>query len=186
MERGVRINRGDVPKIILGTIGVAGLLTVAVVAPNALQSLALIYGRGKPNIRRGQVKTTLGRLKEKGMIEFVEHKGRKVVRLTDKGKRELLKYQTREDREKKRWDGKWRIVMFDIAETRRRTRDLLRKELLSFGFVQLQKSVWVYPFECDEFISLLKADMHVGKDILYMIADRVEGDMKLKKKFGLK
>lgn len=41
------------------------------------------------------------------------------------------------------WDGKWRIVIFDIPEERRIIRNLFRRNLKKWGFKQLQKSVWI-------------------------------------------
>ena len=43
----------------------------------------------------------------------------------------------------KRWDGKWRILIFDIREKVRRRRDEF-VDLLRLGF-KLQNSVWVFP-----------------------------------------
>jgi len=57
---------------------------------------------------------------------------------------------------------------------------------MHIGFVHLQDSVWTYPYDCEDLIVLLKADFKIGKDILYMIVDELEGDWRLRKEFGLK
>ena len=58
---------------------------------------------------------------------------------------------------RKKWDGKWRVIIFDIPEKLRGKRDLLRKELNNFGFMQLQRSVWAYPYKLpQEFVDLWK------------------------------
>src|SRR3989344_7150077 len=44
-----------------------------------------------------------------------------------------------------KWDGLWRLVVFDISEENRKLRDLLRRKLRSLGFAMFQKSVWVTP-----------------------------------------
>ena len=85
----------------------------------------------------------------------------------------------------RRWDKKWRILIFDIKETRRGLRNKVRSTLISIGFIGLQKSVWVYPYDCEDLINLIKSDFKVGKDILYMIVDRVENDKKIREHFGL-
>lgn len=46
------------------------------------------------------------------------------------------------------WDGKWRIVFFDIPESSRSARDQIRRLLKELGFRQLQLSVWVHPLPC--------------------------------------
>lgn len=87
----------------------------------------------------------LKRLREGGLIEFVDDK-KLVVRLTDPGKEQAVwgKLQL----EEKSWDGKWRVVIFDIPEKRRIARDILRSKLKEWGFKQLQKSVWACKKNC--------------------------------------
>ena len=77
------------------------------------------------------------------------------------------------------------MVIFDIKESRKKTRALLRATLRQIGFIRLQNSVWIYPYDCEDLISLLKADFKIGKDILYMIVEKLENDWHLRKSFNL-
>ena len=77
------------------------------------------------------------------------------------------------------------MVIFDIKEGRRSLRHTLRETLRAVGFTKLQYSVWVYPYDCEDLITLLKVDFKVGKDLIYVIADSIENDGWLKKRFGL-
>ncbi|MFA5871376.1 MAG: hypothetical protein WC858_01510 [Parcubacteria group bacterium] len=65
----------------------------------------------------------------------------------------------------KRWDGKWRLVLFDIPEKNRLFRDILREHLRTLKFLKLQHSVFVspYPFEkpIQELVSLYSAGPYV-------------------------
>ena len=61
----------------------------------------------------------------------------------------------------------------------------MRRTIESVGFVKLQQSVWVYPYDCEDFITLMKADFKIGKDVLYVIADKIEYDRPLKEMFEL-
>ncbi|OGI73714.1 hypothetical protein A3D42_00445 [Candidatus Nomurabacteria bacterium RIFCSPHIGHO2_02_FULL_41_18] len=88
-------------------------------------------------------------------------------------------------RAKQKWDGKWRVVVFDVWEKSRAKRDSLRYEIKNFGFIQLQRSVWIYPYECVEFIKLLKTDLAFGKNIRYMVVQKLDHDEKLRKYFKL-
>ena len=54
---------------------------------------------------------------------------------------------------RKRWDGRWRIVIFDILEKKRKTREALRKKLLSLGFGMWQRSVYITPHDVQEEIN---------------------------------
>lgn len=48
---------------------------------------------------------------------------------------------------KNNWDKKIRIVIFDIQELNRVKRNQFRRILKQLGFVMLQKSVWLTPFD---------------------------------------
>ena len=76
-------------------------------------------------------------------------------------------------------------MIFDIPEKRHSLRARARGIVAGFGFVRLQDSVWAYPYDCEEAIALLKTELHIGKDLLYIIADAVEHDVPLRKQFGL-
>ena len=138
--------------------------------------------------RRYYMKSTFGRLASQGLIEFKKtEKGRIYARLTDKGRNELLKYKLEKliVNRPRRWDEKWRIVVYDIQELKRRARDQMRQELINLGFIYLQNSVWVYPYECDEFITLLKTYYGLGKSLLYLVVDKLEDDSWLRERFNL-
>src|SRR3990167_264677 len=83
------------------------------------------------------------------------------------------------------WDGRWRIVIFDIRENKSGIRTRVRRLLQQLEFLQLQKSVWVHPYDCEEIITLIKTDLHIGRNILYIIADVIEYDKPLRQHFGL-
>ena len=64
-------------------------------------------------------------------------------------------------------------------------RDLLRNSLVQFGFIKLQQSVWVYPYECKSLVMLLRADYNLGKEVLVMEVNEIEESDWLKTSFGL-
>ena len=127
---------------------------------------------------------TITRLKKQNLIYFENKRNGTFVRLTEKGRRYLFTHLDAPPKPK-RWDEKWRILIFDIKEARKRTRNQLRRSLVNIGFVSLQKSVWVYPYDCEDLIVLIKADFKIGKDVLYIIADKIENDRQLKTYFNL-
>lgn len=87
---------------------------------------------------------------------------------------------------KRKWDGKWRVLAFDIPEKKRSLRNKVRSTLQGFGFQKLQDSVWVFPHDCEDLIALFKADMRIGYSMLYMIVDEIEGQDRIKELFSLK
>jgi len=110
------------------------------------------------------------------------------ARLTKKGRStlELHKEKLRlATPPKKKWDHQYRLVMFDVPEKRKKVRDRIRQEVADTGFLRVQDSAWIYPYDCEEFIALLKAKLHIGKDVLYAIVDSIENDTWIRKHFGL-
>jgi hypothetical protein len=49
----------------------------------------------------------------------------------------------------------------------------------------MQDSVWIFPYDCEELVALLKADFKVGKDLLYMVVEKIENDHALRLHFNL-
>jgi|TARA_Y100000310_G_scaffold63585_1_gene59069 DNA-binding transcriptional regulator PaaX len=175
-----------VEKILLMTIAAVGILAVVAVAPGVGPALR-VFGAGKRKYPQKYVNDAISRLKGKGYITFEERGGKRYLRLTSAGKERLEEYHRGEKalKKPKRWDGKWRLIAFDIKEKKRNVRDRLRRELTSLGFMRLQNSVWIYPYDCEEVITMLKADCKIGKDVLYVVADSVQYDRDLKQLFKL-
>ncbi|OGI68455.1 CRISPR-associated endonuclease Cas2 [Candidatus Nomurabacteria bacterium RIFCSPHIGHO2_01_FULL_42_15] len=180
--------RKNIQKIILNTVFTAGMLGVALVAPNVLSAIKKLESsfKRKKNLKYS-INDSFTRLREKGFIEIIEINGKKVARITRKGESKLdfLDKHNFKLKIPKKWDGRWRVVIFDIKESRSKTRFLLRQTLSQIGFIRLQNSVWLYPYDCEDLISLLKADFKIGKDVLYMIVEKLENDWHLRKTFNL-
>ena len=174
-----RANRIKIKKMILQTVATAGLISVAMVAPNILVSLKKLGLIPK----RLNIKRSRDSLVNKGLLYYDGN----FLKLTQKGERELRRIQLTDFyfKKPKKWDNKWRVLIFDIPEKRRKIRENIRTTLVSIGFIRLQNSVWVYPYDCEDYINLLKADLKIGKDLLYMIVDSIEYDKNLRKIFSL-
>ncbi|TSC57875.1 MAG: phenylacetic acid degradation operon negative regulatory protein [Parcubacteria group bacterium Greene0416_79] len=169
---------------VLKVIGGAGLIAMALCAPNAVQALGMCDRRYR---RPSYINGVVERLARRGLVRFAGNKGRRSVKLTEKGERELAKYEEGKVTlpKPRRWDGKYRILIFDIWERRRYIRDALREFLRRLGFIRLQDSVWVYPYDCEEVAALLKTRFRVGNGLLYIVAETIENDRWLREAFGL-
>ena len=103
-------------------------------------------------LKEAVVKTTLSRLKRRGLLENSGH----VWQLTQKGKDYIAKKLFR----KKIVAIKKKpclIIAFDVPEKMRRKRDWLRETLVFYGFEQLQKSIWFGPAPLPhEFMEMLR------------------------------
>ena len=184
-----RARRKKIQNIVLGSLYVVGVLGMVAIAPNSSQLLKhtgrLVGPRPNLNRRIGQAIT---RLCQKGLIKRVGTTNGTSLRLTEKGRylaQSLEIENTIRVQKQRRWDGKWRIVIFNIWESRRGVRDRLRILLQRNGFVKIQNSVWVYPYDCEELLVFLRTDLRLGKGILYIVAEEVEHDKTLRKHFRL-
>ncbi|MHB1086696.1 MAG: hypothetical protein ACYCZ0_03020 [Minisyncoccota bacterium] len=173
--------RNKVRQAVLASIKVAGLLTVVAVTPNSLNALEKL-GVIKTSRQKESIDRSFSRLLKGGYLRL--ENGR--ARVTEKGEAELRRLQSYQIiSEPRRWDNKWRVLIFDIPEYRKSTREKLRRTVENIGFVRLQDSVWIYPHDCEDLITLLKADFKIGKDILYMIVESLEADGAIRKRFGI-
>ncbi len=163
---------------ILSSLKIAGILTIAIAAPNLVQLL-------KRQLTNRSIQGASERLAQKGFIAWQHIDGKRFMQLTAKGEA-YINARTMSIAKPKHWDGKWRIVIFDIAEPRRRHRTQLRRTLIALGFKRLQDSVWVFPYDCEELITLLKTEYGLGKEVLYIIADSIERDWEIIDHFKLR
>jgi len=189
VEKEAKIVRrgGQIQTAILTTLLVGGMIAIGAVPRVDLLKL-LRNKKRNPYRFKHQVNEALKRLMYKGLVTFELQGGRKVARITPAGERYLAYEQERvalKLKKGKRWDKRWRVIVFDIPEYRRGTRDKLRLTMQNTGFYRLQDSVWLYPYDCEDFIALLKADLKIGNAILYMVVEKIENDGKIKEFFGL-
>ncbi len=174
-------------KTLLLTIGLLGFVTVAAVAGNAVQLLKYTPLLKKSKLKLFEANQGIKRLLDRGLLQIKEDKNYKYLEITEKGRHMLLKYQIEGLAKNKpnKWDRKYRVVIFDISENMKKTRDRLRDILRLFGFVQLQASVWVYPYECQEIIDLLKQYLSLQAQVVYMTVESIDNDDGLRASFDL-
>jgi DNA-binding transcriptional regulator PaaX len=98
----------------------------------------------------------------------------------------LLELEERLHRRPRRWDKKWRLLIFDISEQRKKLREALRHKLIELGFYRLQDSVWIYPYPCNDLMELLRIKFGVRHDALFLHVDSFPSDPWLRRHFGLK
>jgi len=107
--------------------------------------------------------------------------------LTKEGKQKALTYNLDEMKIEKpiKWDGKWRIVLFDIPERTRKIRDAFRYHLKQLGFFEFQKSVFVHPYDCKDEIEYLIEFYDARKFVRFIMAESLDNELHLKTYFRL-
>ncbi|MFH1956161.1 MAG: hypothetical protein ABIJ28_00730 [Patescibacteria group bacterium] len=163
----------------LGLIALEGILTFGAAFPALLGEIGKIRSRQKREIYKEyqQYWRSFNELKKKRAIEFVKEEGGYLVyKINKKGKEKLKKFVLDEliIQKSKQWDKKWRLVIFDIPEIYRKSRDALRKKLKDLGFYQCQKSAWIYPFDCIDEIEFLKDFFSIKPFVKIFIVDEID------------
>lgn len=114
-------------------------------------------------------------------------RGRVTVKITKRGMRRALTYNldTLRLSVPKTWDGKWRVVMFDIPVRYGRIRDIFRMRLRQLGLFLLQESVYVSPYPCFDEVEFLRELYGVSFTVRYLLVERIEDDAQLRKFYQL-
>lgn len=179
------VNRYPYVKEILLILAAGTVISAALLMPGLGRVLnpSLWQGRG---YRKDRLRQVLKRMQKQKVVEVAETKDGPVVRITQNGITKALRYKL-EDMEIKRksWDGKWRVVVFDIPETNKKARDEFRKRLKQAGFFPLQESVFVHAFPCFDEIEFLRQIYGVDVGVTYMEAGKIEGHDNLKSFFNI-
>lgn len=127
--------------------------------------------------KRGSLKSTIKRLEKQQLISWSEQNGETKLILTDKGRKRVLQYKIDELKVKKpnKWDGWWRVIIFDIPEEEKVAREFFRNKLKDMEFYQLQKSVFVCPYECKDEVDFLSHTFEVAPYVHIIKAKEISG-----------
>lgn len=137
-------------------------------------------------IDRNHLFDALRILRLQGLVDIIERNDKFNVRITDRGKIRSgagIIFNLNLKKQKK-WDGKWRLVIFDIPEERKKIRDSFRSHLKRLGFVEFQKSVFAFPYPCEDEIAILINFHRLNGNVRYMDS-QLSYDADLRKAFLL-
>lgn len=176
---------GPVGEIIIASVAVAGIVSLFALFPG-MTSIVAPFIKKKKHPSKQVIQKGVDSLIRSGLlIRSINKNGSVQLQLTQKGKWEALLRCNSHDTYQKKWDEIWRVVIFDIPQTKNKLRIELRRAMSLYGFKMLQQSVWVYPHPCDDFVEILKRHLDVSKDVLYMKVKYIENDKFLRKEFNL-
>jgi len=139
-------------------------------------------------IDRKQLYHVLRRFRLNGFVKIIKQANDvEKFYLSKEGEKRWLQYQLRNLKLKKskHWDRKWRIVLFDIPEPRKKVRDALRRRLKNLGFFEFQKSVFIYPFSCRDEVNFVINFFNIEDNVFYLEAP-ISPDYNFRQHFNLK
>ncbi|HAV65878.1 TPA: CRISPR-associated endonuclease Cas2 [Patescibacteria group bacterium] len=161
------------------------LILSSLFAPNVAQLLKPLmrWRRNWDKMDRRRIYNAIERLNKKRLIELIE-KGDKIhIKITANGKNLLKRfdYDDLELLKAKRWDKKWRLVIFDIPEKKKKERNALSEKLKDMGLYPLQESVFIYPYDCQDEIDFICEFLSINRFVNYCTIesiDKREGDLR--------
>jgi DNA-binding transcriptional regulator PaaX len=189
----VGIKRNTV-KTILRYLLTAGLVVVA--ASNPRFGSSLLRGAMREYSRKNKYKrnnsqnfySAFAYMRKNGLID-IEYRGRQMYfSLTNDGKKRAGRYKIDDLKieKPKKWDGRWRILIFDIEDKQKLKREALRGKLKELELYQLQKSVWVCPYGFENEIKLLRDFFGLtDKEMKIITASDIENDKPLRDFFKI-
>ena len=139
-------------------------------------------------IKRRRLNEIIKEFYNNRLVSFKENKeGLAEIVLTKDGEIKALRFKIDEMEIKKptRWDGEWRIVIFDIPERFKKAREALRSKLKDLGFVKLQESVFIFPYECEDEIDFITEVFLIRPFVRFMRVKSFTNEEQTRINFGL-
>lgn len=166
-------------KDVLKIIGVGGIIVSSVLFPGLPYALTKIIKPWK-NANRSNLGQIIKRLERQDLISIEGNNNQTKILITEKGKQRLFQYDYENlEVKNKRIDRKWRVVIFDIPENKKRNRDAFRKKLIELGFIRLQDSVFASPYNCKDEIDFLCHFLLISDFVTLLVVDRIDRGEKL-------
>lgn len=178
-KKKIRIVLGENEKTVLLAVGVSALFLGSLALPGlpvALQPIIKMRGN------KGFFKL-LKKLRDKNMIYL----GGDKVRLTSRGIRlyKIASIDQIKIAKPDKWDGLWRLISYDVPNKYNKSRDHFRLVLENLGFIRIQDSLWVYPYECKQELAVIANTLGLGPYVIMMITDKLPKESEWLREFDL-
>lgn len=168
--------KGELAKQILLASATGLAIVTALLLPGSAAMFAPLAKRFKT--KKHSFIKSLKALKRDRLVDLREEGSFSKIKITEKGKEKVLRYDldNLEIKKPKKWDKIWRIVTFDIPESKKAVRNALRSKLKDLGFHPLHKSVFICPYACLNEVQFIEEIFKVGPYVNFIEAKRIEGD----------
>ncbi|MEK7093015.1 MAG: hypothetical protein AAB927_00850 [Patescibacteria group bacterium] len=178
--------RGELTRDILRLVGAGVVIAgAAVMAPNTIQLID--YFNPKGQAERNRIWKAIKYLEAKNRVSIENKDNNTYVTLTERGNLKLTEDSIADLAvdTPRRWDHKWRFVMFDLPARHDGVRQAFRKKIEDFGFKLYQRSVFIYPYECHEEVHTVARWYGVDQHIRYVVATEIHDMRHFVREFDL-
>ncbi len=183
MSRGLGITQKKILLLLLG-----GLTLGLSASPSRYYRTLRLIGKEWQRLNRENLWRSIRSLYQSKLLEEKENPdGSITLVLSKSGEKVVLKYKLDEIKIKPqtKWDGKWRLVTFDVPESKKRARNALRFRLRQIGMKWYQKSVFISPYPCEDELEFIVEFYQIRPFVRKIIAEFIDNELHFKQKFGL-
>lgn len=179
--------KSAIAKDVITALALAGAIYIAAGSPYFVRNLL----KGFKKLRKYPAKkvyNTFYLLKKQGCLNVEIRNNQIYISLTEERRKKAgwMQVDVLKISKPKKWDKKWRLVIFDIAQLKKVYREAFRGKLKELGFYLMQKSIWAHPFDCRPEVELLKDFFGLSdKEMKLIIAQDIGDDRALMEVFDL-
>jgi len=133
------------------------------------------------------LKRTLKRLEKQKLVEIGEENGFQVVKITENGKKRILRYALDElaVEKPKIWNGSWWLISYDLPQNLINQREIFRDYLRAWGFYPLHESVYLHAYPCFKQVEFLREYLGIGEYVRIIKVSKIENDQLFRDFFGV-
>lgn len=133
------------------------------------------------------LRRTIRKLEKQKIVEIENKEDYGIVKITQEGRKKILQFAVAEISIERpvHWDGRWRLVFYDVVKGENQLRDKFRRYLKQAGFYPLQESVYLHAFPCEKEINFLRYYLGIGSEVRIVVAEHIENDREFREYFGL-
>lgn len=170
-------------KTVLKLVGAGMFLVASLAVPNLPRALKPFLSHKKSyeawkRFNIPYLKRTLKRLEKQKLVEMSEEGGTQIVKITDRGKRKILTFAIDglKIERPQTWDGRWRMVSYDIPKREDHLRKRFREYLHAWGFYPFHESLFLHAYPCENQIEFLREFLGIGGYVRIIHVARIEND----------
>jgi DNA-binding transcriptional regulator PaaX len=187
----MRERYGEITKQVLVAVGIASVVVIVAAAPGLVLAAKLLpqeQWKSLEEPKKKSVERSIQGLQRNKLLTLRKKNGTIEIALTKEGKQKFkeIQFDKLQIAKPPHWDGKWRVLIFDIPDKSFKTaREILRRKLKEWSFYPLQKSVWVCPWPCEDELRLIAELYEVAPYVNIMVVEKILADTAIKKHFAL-
>lgn len=182
--RAVKEGGMAVMRPLLTLLAIGGVVTIAAIAPNVFAAVGRI-GRRRLFVHEDDFRRCKYYFTRHKLARFIDDGEGLRMGITEKGRRQILRSSL--DRlapqQEERWDGIWRIVIFDIPDKHKAEREGFRDRLCQLRMYCMQESVFVTPYPCEREVEFLIYAFSIASYVRIIRTRELFDDDDLKERF---